>query len=156
MTSSISAAAAILSVMTDEGVSGEIATPSFHLPLMNGIDKWKWVRCVIKIVHIGSQFRIRKAPTSCLHVETVKSTARISYIVDPLVAQSVPPCQRHEIRPPTFSGCATIMWQSMNIPGTPFDTQDRMGAPNITTNDGSAEKSKPNLHDIPIVMLGTK
>lgn len=28
-----------------------------------------------------------------------------------------------------FSGCETIIWQSMNIPGTPLDTQDRTGAP---------------------------
>ena len=30
----------------------------------------------------------------------------------------------------TCSGFATIMWQSMKIPGTPFDTHERMGAPN--------------------------
>lgn len=29
----------------------------------------------------------------------------------------------------TFSGCETIMWQSMKMPGTPLDTQARMGAP---------------------------
>jgi hypothetical protein len=30
---------------------------------------------------------------------------------------------------PTFSGWATIMWQSMNIPGTPFEMDKMTGGP---------------------------
>lgn len=29
----------------------------------------------------------------------------------------------------TFSGCATIICTSMKMPGTPLETQERMGAP---------------------------
>lgn len=34
----------------------------------------------------------------------------------------------------TFSGSDTIMWQSMNIPGTPFATHESTGAPKVVAS----------------------
>jgi hypothetical protein len=54
---------------------------------------------------------------------------------------------------PTFSGCDTIIWQSINIPGTPLETEARMGGPMkgyVFEFDWSMNES------LPMVMLGTK
>ena len=55
----------------------------------------------------------------------------------------------------TCSGLATIMWQSMNMPGTPFATQARTGAPVM---NGSERKGMGVGDGIqrPMVILGTK
>jgi hypothetical protein len=54
----------------------------------------------------------------------------------------------------TFSGSATIIWQSINIPGMLFETHARTGAPSKTyeyLNHNVIEYTNS-----PIVMFGTK
>ena len=131
----MSAASATSSVIAVEGVSGEMATPAFILrscmALMrdNGsaglIDvDMKGERCIVVVDVIR---------TGCLEVEAVEGTARICDVIHPLlVVDSESPVRALGIGGmyrTTFSGCATIMWQSIKMPGTPLDTQDRMGAP---------------------------
>ena len=55
----------------------------------------------------------------------------------------------------TFSGWATIIWQSMKIPGTPLDTHDKTGAPEIAKSVLKWRGWAGTFH-VPMVMLGTK
>lgn len=73
----------------------------------------------------------RRRLTGRFDVEAVQRTPCIGDVVDPLGYRSVSPIYSVRRGEVTFSGCATIMWQSMNIPGTPLDIHESTGAPNV-------------------------
>ena len=70
-------------------------------------------------------------------MEAVQRAPSISNIVNPLRdtiagmrvgVVNIKRLRMHSLAQ-TFSGWATIMWQSMKIPGTVLDTHERIGAP---------------------------
>lgn len=76
-------------------------------------------------------------------MEAVERAACVGDVVDPLGRMSA---IGDGVRMCTFSGSATIMWQSMNMPGTPLETQERIGAPGGTLRRGQGEKESGLAH----------
>ena len=88
-------------------------------------------------------------------MEAVEGPARVGDVVNPLRAlrERTSREARARVGARTFSGCDTIIWQSMKMPGTPLDTQARMGAPIAYMRTVSRVKRG---EDAPMVIFGTK
>ena len=126
----MSALSATSSVMAVEGVSGEIATPAFMLRawIVSMRDRGSAERSLSSWGFWGIkklQYWLLRDGNSIVHHPHLRCRQPTGYCG----AASVGSLGIAGLACLTFSGWATIIWQSMNIPGTPLDTHERIGAP---------------------------
>ena len=100
---------------------------------MDRVNKGDGIRCVM--VSVRDLGLLRDGGHTCsLDMKAVEGSPRICNVIDPLTRADVTLQILGGLGGvhPTFSGSETIIWQSMKIPGTPFETLARTGAPGET------------------------
>lgn len=129
-----------------------------HLAPVDGVDEAQRVGWGARTTReCGAGGAAGDSLTRRLEVEAVERAACVRDVVDPLCGvrarqRGAGDGERAGVR--AFSGWATIIWQSMNMPGTPFETHESTGAP---AHRGLAQRSvEAAIDNAPMVMLGTK
>jgi hypothetical protein len=134
--------------------------PSPHASLMDGVDKGDGIR-LHRGEHTGmwdNRGEGRGGRLTCsLDVKAVEGSSCVCDIIHPLMTDRSQFRRVQEKRDVdrTFSGSDTIMWQSMKIPGTPFETLARTGAPEEPgSRSRHVERFGTERSDHPLIYLG--